>query len=227
MFYGAAEFSRDTDLAILASPDNLKRLSLALKDMQAESIAVPPFDLEYLKRGHALHFRCHRPDVEGIRIDVMAKLRGLPPFPELWERRTVLESARGGIQELLSLPDLVQAKKTQRDKDWPMIRRLLEAHYFAHRESADPQQIRFWLAELRTPQLLIEVAQAHPSLCRKLAEQRSCLRLAEAADEEALGQALLAEEHLERAQDRQYWMPLKTELQELRRQRPRKGPIKE
>ena len=28
--------------------------------------------------------------------------------------------------DLLSLPDLIAAKKTQRDKDWPMIRRLIE-----------------------------------------------------------------------------------------------------
>ena len=33
MFYGAAEFSRDTDLAILASPENLSRLSEALKEL--------------------------------------------------------------------------------------------------------------------------------------------------------------------------------------------------
>jgi hypothetical protein len=31
----------------------------------------------------------------------------------------------------MGLPDLVQAKKTQPDKDWPMIRRLVEVNYFA------------------------------------------------------------------------------------------------
>ena len=31
--------------------------------------------------------------------------------------------------ELLGIEDLVKAKKTQRDKDWPMIRRLVDAHY--------------------------------------------------------------------------------------------------
>jgi len=28
-----------------------------------------------------------------------------------------------------------KGKKTQRDKDWPMIRRLVEAHYFQHRRT--------------------------------------------------------------------------------------------
>ena len=34
---------------------------------------------------------------------------------------------------LMSLPDLVQAKKTQRDKNWPMLRRLVEVNYFENR----------------------------------------------------------------------------------------------
>src|ERR1051325_9100436 len=42
VFYGAAEFSRDTDLAILASSANLARLQKAVKDLKAEVIAVPP-----------------------------------------------------------------------------------------------------------------------------------------------------------------------------------------
>jgi hypothetical protein len=40
VFYGAAEFSRDTDLAILASSENLARLKQALKDLQAEVSAI-------------------------------------------------------------------------------------------------------------------------------------------------------------------------------------------
>jgi hypothetical protein len=57
ILYGAAEFSRDTDFAVLASPANLARLRRALDDLQA--------------------------------------------------------------------------KKTQRDKDWPMVRRLIEADFKA------------------------------------------------------------------------------------------------
>ena len=40
VFYGAAEFSRDTDLAVLASSENLTRLKKALNDLKAEVIAV-------------------------------------------------------------------------------------------------------------------------------------------------------------------------------------------
>ena len=47
VFYGAAEFSRDTDFAILASPANLARLKKALAELHAEIIAVPSFAIEF------------------------------------------------------------------------------------------------------------------------------------------------------------------------------------
>jgi len=113
VFYGAAEFSRDTDLAVLAEDGNLTRLQAALDELQAELIAVPDFDPAHLHKGHAIHFRCHHPEATGMRVDVMSKMRGVDPFPDLWERRTTLETQDGTVCDLLSLPDLVLAKKTQ------------------------------------------------------------------------------------------------------------------
>ena len=43
MFYGAAEFSRDSDFAIVADAENLARLRGALSELQAGVIDVPPF----------------------------------------------------------------------------------------------------------------------------------------------------------------------------------------
>ena len=40
VFYGAAEFSRDTDLATLANSENLAKLKNALEDLQATVIAA-------------------------------------------------------------------------------------------------------------------------------------------------------------------------------------------
>ena len=75
VFYGAAEFSRDLDLLILADSENLPRLRAALADLEAEPIAVPPLDVKLLAKGHATHFRCRRADVAGLRIDLMARYR--------------------------------------------------------------------------------------------------------------------------------------------------------
>jgi hypothetical protein len=216
VFYGAAEFSRDTDFAILADAANLARLRKALAELRAEPIAVPPFELKFLKRGHALHFRCQHPEALRMRVDVMSKMRGVDSFSKLWRRRTTIALPDGTKCDLLSLPDLVQAKKTQRDKDWPMIRRLVEAHYFANHPKPSAPQIKFWLMELRTPQLLLEVAQAHVSLARQLAAKRPLLRLAVAGRLAQLENALAKEENNLRAVDKTYWRPLMAELEKLR-----------
>jgi hypothetical protein len=216
VFYGAAEFSRDTDFAILADAANFARLRQALAELRAEPIAVPPFEPIYLRRGHAIHFRCQHPEALHMRVDVMSKMRGVEPFDMLWKRRTTLQMPGGEKCDLLSLPDLVQAKKTQRDKDWPMIRRLVEAHYFENQGQPKPAQIRFWFQELRTPELLLELARRHPAICRRLAKQRRLLACAQTGKLDDLQPALLAEETAERQRDKEYWLPLRRELEQLR-----------
>ncbi len=218
VFYGAAEFSRDTDLAVLAEPENLERLRSALAELEADCIAVPPYDFDYLRRGHALHFRCRHPNAAGMRVDIMSVLRGVRPFPELWAGRVTLSEPGGSTYELLSLPDLVQAKKTQRDKDWPMLRRLLEADYLAARHNATSGQMEFWFRELRTPELLIELAERAPAIAERRRKDRPLLAHAIARRALELAQALEAEERQEREADRLYWQPLRKELECMRRQ---------
>ena len=72
----------------------------------------------------------------------MAALRGVDGFEPLWSRRTTLAIA-GETVDLMRIEDLVRAKKTQRDKDWPMIRRLVEQSYFAHSPHATPELVGF------------------------------------------------------------------------------------
>ena len=216
VFYGAAEFSRDTDIAILAGAGNLQRLSQALNELKAKCIAVPPFSIEYLKRGHAIHFRCYHPEAKGIRIDVMSVMRGVAPFTRLWRRRTTVETASGGKYNLISLPDLVQAKKTQTDKDWPMVRRLVESHYIHYSKKPAPEQVDFWLKESRTPSLLIRLSKKYPARVSLLKKQRSLLTLSATGDTKGLEKALEDEEKRERQADRNYWLPLIADLEQMR-----------
>jgi hypothetical protein len=216
VLYGAAEFSRDIDLAILADPHNLTRLGKALSDLKAEQIAVPPFHFKHLKRGHAIHFRCMGQEAERIRIDIMAKMRGLEPFSKLWRRRTTIVLPGDVACHLMSLPDLVIAKKTQRDKDWPMIRRLLEAHYFQNQKHPARSQIAFWLNELRTPELLVDIAQRYQKACKRISKARPLLVPALSGKTEEVAQKLFEEELAEREKDRLYWLPLRKELETLR-----------
>ncbi|MCL4180878.1 MAG: hypothetical protein KJ072_24410 [Verrucomicrobia bacterium] len=166
VFYGAAQVSKDVDFVLLAEDANFGRLSLALAALAARRIAVPRFDPVLLARGHAIHFRCTAPGVQDLRIVVMTRLRDLPEFQVLWDRRTTFED-RDGIQfNLLCVPDLVQAKKTQRARDWPVIELLVAIH---HRENADaprPEWIGFWLREARTPEFLRQLVSSFPQEAR-------------------------------------------------------------
>jgi len=216
VLYGGAEFSRDTDFALLASDENLALLRAALRELDARRIALPPFELQYLTRGHAIHFRTYHPEAMKMRIDVMSVMRGVDPFEQLWERRARLVGSEEEAFDVLSLPDLVRAKKTQRDKDWPMIRRLIEADYVGQQNPAT-EQLRFWLLESRTPGMLIELARTHRSLADSLKPVRRVLVPADAGDEAEIEVELEREEKAERDADRRYWEALRKELEELRR----------
>lgn len=216
VLYGAAEFSRDADFAIVADADNLGRLQRALDELQAHPIAVPPFDAQYLAMGLAVHFRCRHPEADRVRVDVMSRMRGVDPFLDLWERRTMADL--GDVSaNLMSLPDLVRAKKTQRAKDWPMIQRLVEVSYFQHRLEQTPELLDFWFRELRTPDLLVELAHAHPQACSDASGGRPLLGHAAAGDLQILRDALHDEMCIEQEADRAYWAPLRQTLSELRR----------
>lgn len=217
VLYGAAEFSRDTDIAILASNENLELLRSALHKLQARRIAMPLFDISFLQRGHAIHFRSYHPDSHRIRIDVMSVMRGVDAFEELWQRRVSHILPHGNAVELLSLPDLVRTKKTQRDKDWPMIRRLIEADY-VNVENPSSDKIKFWLMESRTPHMLVELAQNYRKQAEELLSSRTLLTNACSGDIYSIEESLEYEQKLEREADRQYWMPLFQELEELRHQ---------
>ena len=217
ILYGGAEFSRDLDFSIGVDTDNLAAVRSALAALEAERVFVPELDEHALRRGHACHFRCHADGVEELRIDLMAKMRGCPDFDALWERRSVVKLPEIGEIGLLSLPDLIQAKKTQREKDWPMIRRLIETDVAQNGENAGPEKVVFWLRECRTPALLVQLARQYAGACRKAAEYRPLLIAALEQNMSELESLLLKEEMDEREKDREYWRPLREELEQWRR----------
>ena len=99
-----------------------------------------------------------------------------------------------------------------------MIRRLVEANYFANRAAPSPEQLAFWFQELRTPELLRDLAQSHPAHAKEATVTRALIRHAISDDVPALTVSLEDEERQERLEDKAYWQPLKLELERLRRQ---------
>ncbi len=217
VFYGAAQFSKDIDFLILADEANFANLLAALDEFEAERIAVPRFDPALLARGHAVHFRCKASGVEGLRIDVMTTLRDLSDFDVLWQRRTTIREEGRREIDLLSVPDLIAAKKTQREKDWPVISALVEGHYQSLRTEPTPERIMFWLKESRTPERFRELVARFPAETVRLQPARRLLAHAIAGDLPALREALDAEVRAEQEKDRLYWEPLKREMEAFRR----------
>jgi hypothetical protein len=222
VFYGAAQVSKDVDLALLAEPANIERLRLALKELAAERIAVPPFDPALFDRGHAIHFRCRAPVVAGLRVDLMSKLRLLDDFMALWERRTTFADEDGSEFNLLSVPDLVRSKKTARNKDWPIIELLVNIHIQENAATPQPNWIRFWLSECRSPAQLMALARRFPAECQALWETRPLLTQALSGNELILQSALDSEMRAEQNADRLFWEPVRRELEAMRFEEARK-----
>jgi hypothetical protein len=215
ILYGGTEFSRDADIVVVLSEGNLDALRRALGDLDAEQVFLPPLGADVLRRGHACHFRCRHVEARGVRLDVMAVLRGCDPFPQLWARRTEVDLPGVGPVPVLSLRDLVRSKKTQRDKDWGHVRRLVEADYLARLREAAEDDVRWWLAELQTPTYVMDVVRTHPHLVGGIAS-RPWLAAATQEGETAVEERLLEEQRRIRAEDRAYWAPLREELERMR-----------
>jgi hypothetical protein len=162
--------------------------------------------------------------VNGLRIDVMTQLRGCEPFDRLWERRTTIEDPIAhAAYEVLAIEDLVRAKKTQRDKDWPMIRRLVEAHYDENQDDHNDAMVQFWLRESRSPEMLSQLMLRFPESVMTLTSSRPWLSSVGPADFGQIEKFLRQEEELERRADEAYWKPLKEELVQLRLNRERQS----
>ena len=221
--YGAAEFSRDSDFVVFANPSNLDRLKNALKTLKAEPVYFPELKAEYLQKGHACHFRCGAPGVVNLRVDIMGRLRGCSPFPVLWRRRNRVKVVGVGVIDVINIKDLVQCKKTQRDKDWLMLARLVENSILLADFKASSGIAVWWLLSARNPHTLARLCGMYPKLARRLVAKRPLLKCAITGRSGKIQKMLVAEERLERKNDRLYWDPLKKELETMRLTRDRKN----
>lgn len=222
ILYGGAEFSRDLDLMLAAAPVALPRLEQALAALQADVIAVPPLRPELLDRGHAVHFRCGRPDVAGLRLDLMTRPPRLPDLDAVWRRQVVVDLDFGPVS-VVALEDLVSTKKTQRDKDWATIGELVEADMVAHRAKADRSRVGFWLREAREADALIELASTFREIAVAAAVDRPQLDAALDRDRRTLELELAQEQIRGKQADREYWAPLRAELEQMRHDYRRSG----
>jgi hypothetical protein len=100
-----------------------------------------------------------------------------------------------------------------------MITRLLEANHAENKDAPTRGQVRFWLREMRTPKYLTDIARRFPAPAAESAVERSLVRYAIAGEARALETALAREQAAEQERDKEYWRPLRAELEQLRRTR--------
>jgi primosomal protein N'' len=158
---------------------------------------------------------CYDEPVKGLRVDVIAKLRNCPSFEELWERKMTFKLPGNKIIEIIGLEDLVQSKKTQRDKDWFMLDRLI-ANDILITKSPTAQKVRWWLSQCRDAGQLIGLATRYKKLAVEVAVERPLVKAALRKDNRMLQQLIQKEETIEREKDKKYWQPLRKELELLR-----------
>jgi len=100
----------------------------------------------------------------------------------------------------------------------PVIELLVTIHYREHANAATDDRVDFWLSEARTPELLVELCRRFPTQAAGLTAHRPLIRLAHERSLDDLRTALDAEVRAEQARDRDYWEPLRREIEQFRRE---------
>ena len=100
---------------------------------------------------------------------------------------------------------------------------LVEADMVTHRAAADETQVAFWLREARDADTIIELADAFPQLTLATTNDRPLLREALEHNRDTLELELATEQIRGKQADRNYWAPLRAELEQMRYDQRRLG----
>lgn len=218
--YGASQFTRDADLWIEPTERNLVRLRKALASLGARLRFLPPLELQYLKRGHGIHFTLPY-GKETFYIDLLGKPPRVGSFKIAW-REATLVNWHGLHVRIVDVRRLVDTKKTNREQDYLAIQRLADLVYHQARRNSKQQKaaLRWLLAELRTPRFLKAVARqwtGAKAALRDTSRPAALLAAANAGFTEI--QKALDEEKLKyQRANLDYWKPLIKEIRQIKRE---------
>lgn len=155
VLYGAATFSEDIDLWINPTSDNRSRFLAALTQCHARYYKLtPPFEVEYLLRGHGFHFTLPSKTEPDAFLDVMGKPPRVGSFESVRATANWMDTDWGRVLTI-GIKELVELKKTRRLEDYPIIGRLALAWYEQPQSKATVQDHTwaieniFTLGELR------------------------------------------------------------------------------
>jgi hypothetical protein len=198
VLYGAATFSEDVDVWIRPSVANARRLLRALAAGRGRVYKLtPPMTLANMRFGHGFHFTLPRGD-DTLYLDVMAAPPRVGSFVDARRRANVMQGPLGPVP-VVSVPDLVELKKTQRFLDYDVISNLAAAT--ARNPAADTRLLAWAARNSFRPQ-----------------ERASFLaRLGRRASMTECHKEILADVGRLQAKDTAYWRRIVQDLRRLRR----------
>lgn len=227
ILYGAATFSEDIDLWVDPEQENLDRLARALQACSATYYKLtPPLHAVYAARRHGFHFLLPASS-DGLPsfLDVM----GYPPrvgsFAEAFNRSRVFDTDWGRLPSV-GIPDLVELKKTQRPRDYPIISRLVLAFLRGKGDAANDSERAWALDNMFSVPEFKRLVIDHADTIGAIDSTHGPLQLA--ADvlhrQELLPEALEddVEDYFDakaaplRKADRHFWRPVIDDLRQLR-----------
>ena len=177
VLHRVAVMSKDGDWILREDEEALGHVRTVLAHYDARYRFGAPLDLRWLKRGWSSHFE-FRHDKLRVRTDFFTR----PPRLSATALTRLWEEQQGKEIPCAGLVDLAEMKKTNREKDYPVIGELA-------RLMEDPID-RFLYS--RSARDLISLAEEHPDLVSALESRRAVLgRIGEGRD--ALEAALDAE----------------------------------
>ena len=198
VLYGAATFSEDVDVWMRPTVANARRLLHALAAGRGRVYKLtPPMTLANMKFGHGFHFTLPR-GADTLYLDVMAVPPRVGTYVQARRRANVLAGPLGPVP-VVSVPELVELKKTQRFLDYDVISNLAAA---TAQDAESSRTVLEWAAR----------NSFRPG-------QRSALyaRLGRSVSESACRAEILAEVGRLQARDTVYWRRVVRDLRRLRR----------
>lgn len=224
VLYGASTFSEDIDLWVQPTTSNIVTLVSALRKSHAVVHKLtPPIEARFFHKGHGFHFLIPA-EPSPVYLDVMGKPPRVRGFGAAFRDATWWQTDWGRLP-VVSVPDLVQMKKTRRLADYDTISNLVRIQLLS-----TPRQIKgpllIWAMKncfrIEDAQWIFSTWPRATSLVDET-ERTWVKRLARImgglpAEKLAVMQKMLLDEigRLQHA-DIQYWSPIIQELRELRR----------
>ena len=219
--YGASQFTRDADFWINPTKTNLIRLEKALKELKTTPRFLPPLKLSYLEKGHGIHFRFRYKECNFL-IDILGKLPRVSGFSTAWKNAERIQW-HGLKIPILDIRRLVNTKKTDRERDYLVIRSLTELVFKNVRKNKSAQKsVISWLAkESRNPLHLKIIARSWENGKEILLKSKrpAAILSARMAPLQQIEAELEVEKERLKKENIEYWRPLIHELRQLRRQK--------